>query len=92
MEILSNYQTDTKLQKPYINVVMAGFPSLPLVCESLSDGPPKGIYQLLVLAFGDLSELIYVVKVPLDSVDICHIWEINTGQHMLIMHCWLVLI
>ena len=42
--------------------------------------------------FGDLSELVYVVKIPLDSVDIWYIWKINTGQHMLIKHCWLVLI
>ena len=43
-------------------------------------------------AFGDLSQLIYIVKIHLDSVNIWYIFEINTGQHMLIMHCRLVLI
>ena len=46
----------------------------------------------LLISFGDLSELAYIVKIPLDSVDIWYIWEINTGQHMLIKHCRLVLI
>ena len=46
----------------------------------------------MVETFGDLSELVYLVKIPLDSVDIWYILEINTGQRMLIKHCQLVLI
>ena len=48
---------------------------------------------LLCDAFGDLSELDYVVKIPsLDSVDIWYIRGDQEGQHVLIKDCQLVLI
>ena len=57
-------------------------------CESTEFFTNSPIYNN---TFGDLSELVYIVKIDLDSFDIWCIWEINTGQYVLIMHCQLVL-